>query len=290
MRSRFSQSQLCDVPKLIFIAMPTFLQKFKVSVQTPLWVRLQYVIFLGQAEVTPPRAALVWGAMFNRLPFDGIGDPPPLNVPNVFRQGCGWGIVWIFEGGLMVVESFFKSLFGGPNVILITFTWRNGCLVDDTLFKATSYHGALGRSVTVAHSCGFGLCAIAAVAVRQHSLVVLGDGLLDVWGAAVAQLDCVLVENLVVFVAWWKVFVDECKERSAYVRFDLYVVWRVEPDDFAFALAWDRVCWSACFVLDIMAETAVFEAAVVDVLCPVELILVTRDWWYSVCDHGRELF
>ena len=61
---------------------------------------------------------------------------------------------------------------------------------------------------------------------------MLCDDGFHVWSAAVAYLQCVLVENLVVLMFICEVLLDNVNELPTNVCFDCCVVGRVEPNRF----------------------------------------------------------
>jgi hypothetical protein len=71
------------------------------------------------------------------------------------------------------------------------------------------------------------------IVIVQDFLVVLRDNGMHIGGAAVAQFDCGSIKNFVVPVGLWKVLVNEGEKSFTNVCFDLYVEWRVVPDDIA---------------------------------------------------------
>ena len=58
---------------------------------------------------------------------------------------------------------------------------------------------------------------------------MLCDNRLHIWGAAVADLQCVLVEYLIVLVLVVEVFFDDADEFSTNICFDGCIVWRIKP-------------------------------------------------------------
>ena len=61
------------------------------------------------------------------------------------------------------------------------------------------------------------------------------DDRTDVFCAGVAYFDVVFVKDWVELVGFCKVFVDEFEEGFAHICCDIFVVWRVEPDNFSFS-------------------------------------------------------
>ena len=64
---------------------------------------------------------------------------------------------------------------------------------------------------------------------------MFGDDGFHVWCATVADLECVCIEYLVVFVSSCEVFLDDRDEFLTDVCFDCFVVRWVEPDDLSAA-------------------------------------------------------
>ena len=72
--------------------------------------------------------------------------------------------------------------------------------------------------------------------VDDFVVVRVNNGV-DIRHTAVAQLDVIFIEYFVKFVLFWEVFLDESEKEFADVRYQVFVVWRVEPDDFPFSVS-----------------------------------------------------
>ena len=67
----------------------------------------------------------------------------------------------------------------------------------------------------------------------KNSLIMGGDDGTHVWRAAVANLYCVPVKKLVIFVMRGKVLVEECKELFSNVGGDGCIEWWIEINHIA---------------------------------------------------------
>ena len=74
----------------------------------------------------------------------------------------------------------------------------------------------------------------------QNFLVMLYDNTGHIFHAAVANFDCVSVENLVEFVFLGEVFIDELEETFCNIGLDIFAVWRVEPYYLSFPISFPR--------------------------------------------------
>ena len=63
---------------------------------------------------------------------------------------------------------------------------------------------------------------------------MLFNGAAHAWHTGIAQLDCVLIEDLVKAVVNCEVFFYQLKELLPNISSDTAVVWWVEPDDVTF--------------------------------------------------------
>ena len=66
---------------------------------------------------------------------------------------------------------------------------------------------------------------------------MLFNGAAHAWHTGIAQLDCVLIEDLVKAVVNCEVFFYQLQELLSNIRSDTTVVWWVEPDDFSVTIS-----------------------------------------------------
>ena len=89
----------------------------------------------------------------------------------------------------------------------------------------------------------------------------MNDGF-HVCHGAVAYFYCVSVKYFVGFTGCWEMLVNEIQKLSANVDLDVFVVWRVEPDNIAMSLASVRRRIVGRFdvvIREVRAEIAVVE-------------------------------
>ena len=76
------------------------------------------------------------------------------------------------------------------------------------------------------------LSAWSCVGCAEYSLVMSLYNLLYVRHTTVAQFEVVSVEDLPQFMASREALIDKAKKLFSYFAFDIFVIRRIEPDDF----------------------------------------------------------
>ena len=75
-----------------------------------------------------------------------------------------------------------------------------------------------------------------ALLLSKDGFIVVVDNSVHVWHATIADLNCVAIEQLSVFVVFRKVPIEQVKEVFPDVRRNIFRKRRIEPYYFAFAL------------------------------------------------------
>ena len=59
----------------------------------------------------------------------------------------------------------------------------------------------------------------------------------NIWHAAVAYFDDVMVEQFTKFMAWWKVLSYKIQKITPFFCFDINIKWRVKPNDIPISIS-----------------------------------------------------
>ena len=191
----------------------------------------------------------------------------------------------VLKWAYMVSVSQLKRCIAKTNVCL-SWSWcRDFGLVNQVLVVAFSVHGAHAwvSAVTIA--------IIGGIRFINLSFVVVGYNGFDITHAAIAQFNRVSVENLVKWVWFREVLINERKEALSYIRFDILAERWIVPKNVSWAVPpWLQCLVVSLFVRQVIIVTAFIEGFLVHSFCVVKAFSVRRYFWKLFVDGIRDVF